>query len=32
MQVEAEVTDVDYVCNDAKIGNDYFSDYIEYVN
>lgn len=32
MQVEAEVKDVDYVYNDAKIGNDYFSDYIEYVN
>ena len=32
MQVEAEVKDVDYVYNDAKIGDDYFSDYIEYVN
>lgn len=32
MQVEAEVKDVDYVYNDAKIGNDYLSDYIEYVN
>lgn len=32
MQVEAEVKDVDFVYNDAKIGDDYFSDYIEYVN
>lgn len=32
MQVEAEVKDVDYVYNDAKKGDDYFSDYIEYVN
>ena len=32
MQVEAEVKDVDYVYNDAKIGDDYFSDYIEYIN
>ena len=23
---------VDFVYNDAKIGDDYFSDYIEYVN
>ena len=32
MQVEAEVKDVDIVYDDAKIGNDYFSDYIEYIN
>ena len=32
MQVKAEVKDVDFVYDDAKIGNDYFSDYIEYVN
>lgn len=32
MLVEAEVKDVDFVYNDAKIGDDYFSDYIEYVN
>lgn len=32
MQVEAEVKDVDFVYNDAKIGDDYLSDYIEYVN
>lgn len=32
MQVEAEVKDVDFVYNDEKIGDDYFSDYIEYVN
>ena len=32
MQVEANAKDVDYVYNDAKIGNGYFSDYIEYVN
>lgn len=32
VQVEAEIKDVDYVHNDAKIGNDYISDYIEYVN
>lgn len=32
MQVEAEVKDVDFVYNDTKIGDDYYSDYIEYVN
>lgn len=32
MQVKAEVKDVDFVYDDAKIGNDYLSDYIEYVN
>lgn len=32
MQVEADVKDVDIVYDDAKIGNDYFSDYIEYIN
>lgn len=32
MKVESEIKDVNYVYNDSKIGNDYFSDYIEYIN
>lgn len=32
MKVESEIKDVNYVYNDKKIGNDYYSDYIEYVN
>ena len=31
MQIEAEIKDVDYIYDDAKIGHDFFSDYIEYV-
>ena len=32
IEMQVEVKDVDIVYDDAKIGKDYFSDYIEYIN